>query len=189
MKITGMSKLLRISVTASMPEPPSPRLMSARTRPGRSDVRLGDSLVAGRGGGHDLVAKLRHQIFQIERDNRLVLDDHDARGQLAIDGLLGVEDGGFDLVRGVVQDEGSFIQAEGLDGGQVAERRAWTQSATAAALLGVCHWRLRRRIFIEMAGGDSPRSREKDCKGRRGADACRPGSVRPLSNADRAART
>ena len=51
-------------------------------------------------------------------DDRLVFDDQHLAGQLAVDGLLGAQDGGFDLVRGLIQDEGGFLQAEGLDGGQ-----------------------------------------------------------------------
>jgi hypothetical protein len=64
------------------------------------------------------VAQLGDQIFQVQSDDRLVLDDQHLAGQLAVDGLLGAQNGGFDLFGAFINDEGGLFQAEGLDGGQ-----------------------------------------------------------------------
>src|SRR6185312_7654645 len=79
---------------------------------------LGHGLVAGGGDGDDLVAQFGDQILQVQGDDGLVLDNQHLAGKLAVDGLLGAQNGGFDLFRALVQDEGGFFQAEGLDRGQ-----------------------------------------------------------------------
>ena len=113
MKITGMSKLLRISVTASIPEPPSPRLMSARINPGRSEWAL--ATASSRVAAVATRPQLGDEVFEVERDDWLVLDNHHAGSQLAVDGVLHIEDGRFDLVRRGIKNGGRFLKTERLD--------------------------------------------------------------------------
>src|SRR3546814_1040420 len=48
-------------------------------------MRLGDRLAVGGRDRDDLVPQIAHDHFDIHRDDRLVLDDQDARASLAVD--------------------------------------------------------------------------------------------------------
>ena len=82
MKITGTSNVLRRSLTASRPELPSASWISARIRPGGLVRAIVDRLGPRAGNADDLVAEIFDQRLQIERNQCLVLDDQDIRGDL-----------------------------------------------------------------------------------------------------------
>ena len=67
---------------------------------GALGLGLGHGFVLGGGDRHHLVAQFGDQIFQVQGDDGLVLDDQDLAGELAVDGLLGVQDGALRLLRG-----------------------------------------------------------------------------------------
>ena len=53
------------------------------------------------------------QIFQVQSDDGLVLNDQNLASQLAINGLLGAQDGSFHFLWGLIDNEGGLFQAEG----------------------------------------------------------------------------
>src|SRR3954467_15819147 len=66
---------------------------------------LGHGVVLGGGDGYDPVAELRDQVFQIQRNDRFVLDNQDLAGKLAVYGFLSFQDGAFHILGALVHDE------------------------------------------------------------------------------------
>ncbi len=97
-KITGTLKLSSISFTASRPELPSARWMSAKMRPGRflPTSREGFAMRA-RNARHPMTKAL-HESFEIHRDQRLVLDNKHIRRRLLGDLLSSLVDQAGDLI-------------------------------------------------------------------------------------------
>ena len=82
MKITGTSKALRRSFTASRPELPSASWMSARIRPGRLVGGELHRLGPGAGDADHVMPEPFDQSLEIHGDERLVLDDEDIGGHV-----------------------------------------------------------------------------------------------------------
>jgi hypothetical protein len=114
------------------------------------------------------MAQFGDQIFQVQGDDRLVLDDQHLAGQLGVDGLLGPQDGGFDLFRALPDDESGFFQAEGLHRGQKQGRPLGCGEGFQPAFRGFAAGNL--GSLVKMLGTRLPDGVEQTIKAHAGGD-------------------
>ncbi len=76
MKITGTLEDFRISLTASIPELPSASLDVGEHHFRVRGLEERHRFLVGTGDARDAVTEILHHLLDVERDQRLVLDDH-----------------------------------------------------------------------------------------------------------------